>query len=143
MREIGPRATSILFPRFRRQMIDWLELMHRRHSVHGLLEVDVTARDAVRRYRAATGEPLSFTAFIVASLARAVAEDRHMHAYRDGWGRLILFDDVDVGVLVEREMEKERVPAGIVVRAADKADVTQIHREIHDARTGSDRTGAL
>lgn len=123
------------FARFQHQMIDWMDLMHRQHTVHALLEVDVTdARRAIRESRATTGEPLSFTAFIVASLARAVAEDRRMHAYRKGRSKLVLFDDVDVAVAVEREMEGEKVPVGFVVRAADKKAVTDIHREIRGAQ---------
>ncbi len=123
------------FGRFQHQMIDWMELMHRQHTVHSLLEVDVTdACTAIRESRAATGDPLSFTAFIVASLAHTVAENRRMHAYRKGRRQLILFDDVDVAVAVEREMEGERVPIGFVVRAADKKAVTDIHREIRSAQ---------
>ncbi len=130
------RCDVVPFPRFRRQMIDWMELMHRRHPIHGLVEVDVTeVRRAIRESRAKPGEPLSFTAFIVASLARAVAEDRRMHAYRKGRGQLVLFDDVDVGVAVERDLEGEKVPVGIVIRVADKKAVTDIHGEIRSART--------
>ncbi len=119
------------FTRFRRQMVDWMELMHRRHTIHGLLEVDVTdARRAIREWRGKGGEPLSFTGFIVASLARAVAEDRRMHAYRKGRDRLVLFDDIDVALAVEREMEGETVPVGLVIRGADKKPLPDIHREI-------------
>ncbi len=68
MRENRASYTVVPFPKFRRQMIDWMELMHRRHTIHGLLEVDVTdARRAIRESRARTGQSLSFTAFIVCS----------------------------------------------------------------------------
>jgi chloramphenicol O-acetyltransferase len=88
-------------PRSQHQMVDWLGLMHRQHTVHALLEVDVTdARQAIREHRARTSAGLSFTAFIVANLARAVDEDRRMHAYRRGRSELVVFDDVDVTVLV-------------------------------------------
>jgi deazaflavin-dependent oxidoreductase (nitroreductase family) len=116
-------------------MIDWMDLMHRQHTVHALLEVDVTdARQAIRQSRAGTREPLSFTAFVVASLACAVAEDKRMQAYRKGRRHLLLFDDVDVAVAVERELEGEKVPVGFVVRAADKKAVTDIHQEIRSAQ---------
>jgi pyruvate/2-oxoglutarate dehydrogenase complex dihydrolipoamide acyltransferase (E2) component len=135
MRDSQSGYTVVPFARFQHQMIDWMELMHRQHTVHVLLEVDATdARNAIRKARAATRDPLSFTAFIVASLAHTVAEDRRMHAYRKGRRQLILFDDVDVAVAVEQEMEGEKVPVGFVVRAADKKAVTDIHREIRSAR---------
>ncbi len=131
MRENQTGYTVVPLARFQHQMIGWMELMHRQHTVHALLEVDVTdARNAIRESRVATGDPLSFTAFIVASLAHAVAEVKRMHAYRKGRRQLILFDDVDVAVAVEREIEGEKVPVGFVVRAADKKVVTDIHRQI-------------
>lgn len=136
MREDQAGYTVVPFGRFQRQMIDWLDLMHRQHTVHALLEVDVTdARRILREFRTRTGEPSSFTAFIVASLAKAIAEDRRMHAYRKGRRALVLFDDVDVAVAVEREVESERVPVGMVIRAADKKAVPAIHREIRGVQT--------
>lgn len=53
--ESNAEHTVVPFSRFQRQMIDWMELMHRRHTVHGLLEVDVTygpRRDRRRPRRA-------------------------------------------------------------------------------------------
>ena len=123
------------FPRSQHQMVDWLGLMHRQHTVHALLEVDVTdARRAVREHRARTGAGLSFTAFIVANLARAIDEDRRMHAYRRGRSRLVLFSDVDVTVLVETDVEGARIPFPHIVRAANRKTVDQIHDEIRAAQ---------
>jgi pyruvate/2-oxoglutarate dehydrogenase complex dihydrolipoamide acyltransferase (E2) component len=117
-------------------MVDWLGLMHRQHTVHALLEVDVTdARRAIHEHRARTGEGLSFTAFLVASLARAVDEDRRMHAYRHGRSRLVLFDDVDVTVLVETDVEGAKIPFPHIVRAANRKAAAQIHGEIRAAQT--------
>lgn len=139
MHEDQASSTVVPFTRFRHQMVDWMELMHRQHTVHALLEVDVTdARKAIRESRAATGEPLSFTAFIIASLARGVAEDKRMHAYRKGRSKLVIFDDVDVAVLAERGMEGEKAPVGFTVRAADKKAVTDIQWEIRNAQTEPD-----
>jgi 3-deoxy-D-manno-octulosonic acid (KDO) 8-phosphate synthase len=61
------------FPRERHDVVDALEVGVHRHMVHALLEFDVThARQLIREREASAGERLSFTAFIVASLARAV-----------------------------------------------------------------------
>jgi pyruvate/2-oxoglutarate dehydrogenase complex dihydrolipoamide acyltransferase (E2) component len=129
---VGYRAEP--FADTRRQQIDWLELMSRRHTIHALLEVDITgARRSIRAYRSKTGEPLSFTAFVVSCVARAVDANKRMHAYRKGRGQLVLFDEVDVTVLVERTVEEARVPVPYTVRAANKKDLPQIHREIRGA----------
>jgi chloramphenicol O-acetyltransferase len=73
--------------------------------MHGLLEVDVTrARAFLRDRQAKTGEALSFTAFLIACLAKAVDEHKAVQAMRLGNKRLILFEEVDVYTLIERDV---------------------------------------
>ena len=117
------------FPRERHDVVDALEVGVRRHMVHALLEFDVTrARELIRGPDVDAGERLSFTAFIVASLARAIDEDRRLHSYRDWAGRLVLFDEVDVVTLIESEVDAVAIPH--VIRAANRRTVREIHDEI-------------
>ncbi|MFT3917105.1 MAG: 2-oxo acid dehydrogenase subunit E2 [Anaeromyxobacteraceae bacterium] len=133
------------FPRSRHDVVDALEVGVRRHVVHAILELDVTAA----RARLATGGPgggkLSFTAFLVASLARAIDADRLLHACRDWRGRLVLFEDVDVVTLVEAERGGVAVPH--VIRAANRRSALALHEELRrvqaEPRTSAQRSGAL
>jgi pyruvate/2-oxoglutarate dehydrogenase complex dihydrolipoamide acyltransferase (E2) component len=133
------------FPRERHDVVDALEVGVRRHMVHALLEFDVTRPRELLRARGSAGEGLSFTAFVVASLARAIDEDRRLHAYRDWMGRLVLFDEVDVVTLIEPELGAVAIPH--VVRAANRRTVAEIHREIRQVQTepaaSAQRSGAL
>src|SRR5690242_4036839 len=134
------------FPRDRRDVVDALEVGVHRHMVHALLELDVTrARQLIRDHEASAGERLSFTAFIVASLARAVDANKRLHAYRDWRGRLVLFDDVDVVTLVESEVDAVAIPH--VVRAANRRTVREIHEKIRriqvEPGASAQRTGFL
>jgi pyruvate/2-oxoglutarate dehydrogenase complex dihydrolipoamide acyltransferase (E2) component len=132
-----PGFRVVPIPDTQRQVTDWLALAVRRHTMHALLELDVTdARRAIRERRAETGEPLSFTAFIVASLARATEDEPSMHAHRKGRHELALFDDVDVSVVVERTIDGARIPVPSIVRAANRKSAAEITREIRDARAG-------
>jgi hypothetical protein len=125
----------VSFPPLQHAIIDWLELEHRRHTMHALLDVDVTeARRAIRAYRARTGGPLSLTAYLTYCLARAVDEDRAMQAVRLGRRRLVHFAAVDVGLMVEREVQGARIPLGYVIRAANAKSPGQIQREIQMAK---------
>lgn len=117
------------FPRERHDVVDALEVGVRRHMVHALLELDVTRpRQVIRDREANAGEKISFTAFVVASLARAIDEDRRLHAYRDWRGRLVLFDEVDVVTLIESDVDEVAIPH--VIRAANRRAVREIHDEI-------------
>ena len=134
------------FPRERRDIVDALEVGVRRHMVHALLELDVTrARQLIRDREAAAGERLSFTAFIVASLARALDADRRLQAYRDWRGRLVLFDEVDVVTLVESEVDAVAIPH--VIRAANRRTFREIHDEIRrvqaEPEASAQRSGLL
>jgi len=121
---------------FRQLVIDGLDLAARKHHIHGLVEVDITeARIRIRQIKERTGESLSFTGFIVYCCARAIGEDKHLHAYRDWRNRLILFDDVDVSLPVERSGQGQPIVLQTVIRAANRKSVWEIHREIRELQT--------
>ena len=127
MRHQGYQVEAI--PRARATIVDALAVGARRHMVHGFVEVDVTrARRMIRQHELETGEALSFTAFIVAAAARAIAAHKHLNAYRDWRNRLVVFDDVDVATLIE--CEANGVAVAHVIRAANRKSVLEIHREI-------------
>lgn len=134
------------FPRGRQDIVDSLEVGVRRHMVHALLELDVTeARRRLRGHGAAPGERLSFTAFLVASLALAIDGDRRLHACRDWRGRLVLFDEVDVVTLIESEVDAVAIPH--VIRAANRRTPGEIHGEIRrvqaEPAASAQRSGLL
>jgi len=102
----------------------------------GLLEVDVTAaRHFIDEYRQRSGETLSFTAFLVHCLARAVDENKEVQAYLKGSKQLVLFEDVDVGVMIEHRVGEKRALMGHVIQAANRKNFRQIHDEIRQVQT--------
>ncbi len=121
------------------KMQRWYAAMFRsaQHTpmIHGLIEVDVTrARAFLREHQAKTGESLSFTAFIIACLAKAVEEHKAVQAFRKGNKRLILFDEVDVYTLIEHDVAGQKQPMPYIVRAANRKTVREIHHEIRAAQ---------
>jgi chloramphenicol O-acetyltransferase len=103
--------------------------------IHGLLEVDVTMPRAIlREYKSMTGETLSFTAFLIVCLAKAVDEHKAVQAIRWGGARLILFDDVDVCTRIERNVAGQKYVVPYIVRAANYKSFRQLHDEIRTAQ---------
>jgi hypothetical protein len=124
-------AVELPLPRFQQQMVDWLELEQRRHAVHSLLEIDVAAaRASIRAYRARSGGPLSFTAYLIGCLARAIDRDKRMAAIRHGRRRMLVFDEVDIALPVESDVEDEAIPVPHIIRGANRKSLTEISREI-------------
>lgn len=152
------------FPTMRRVLSAMLSIVQRKHMMHGLVEMDITKPHRyMQEYKARTGESLSFTAFIATCLARAIDEDKYMHAYRKGRNQLVIFDDVDVTIQVERKMDNQKNSAPSaqyavssqqhehrtvetrqhnrvdtlfphIVRAANKKTFKEIHQEIRAAQ---------
>ena len=121
----------VAFAPERRLVLDTLRLGQRKHMMHGLLEVDVTrARGLLREQRERTGERISFTAFVLACLGRAVASHPEVHALRDWFGRSVLFEDVDVTTIVEVSIEGRQFGLAHVVRAVNRRTTRDIHEEI-------------
>jgi pyruvate/2-oxoglutarate dehydrogenase complex dihydrolipoamide acyltransferase (E2) component len=124
------------FPAERRAMPAFLELKSGRHVMYALLDVDVTiSRRFIEDYKAKTGEQLSFTGYMALCLARAVDENKTVQAYKKGAKRLIVFDDVDVGMMIERKQGETSVLTGYVIRAANRKTVWEIHQEIRLAQS--------
>ncbi len=113
----------------RQLVVDSLAIGARRHIVHGLVEMDVTrARQLIREHKARTGETLSFTAFVCAACAQAIDRHKRVQAYRDWRNRLIIFDEVDVVVLIEPAAGGVAMPH--IIRAANRKTLREIHAEI-------------
>lgn len=132
---IGPHHVVDLTPG-RRVWLNTLDMSWPKHAVYGLLEVDVTvARRFIAEHKARAGETLSFTGYLTFCLARAVDEDKAVQAYLKGRKQLVLFDDVDVGLMVEHKDGEKRALMGYVVRCANRKTYRQIHEEIRSVQS--------
>ncbi len=133
--KIGPYQV-IDVPPERRAMPVFLDLTWRAHCMYGLLEVDVTlAKQFIEQHEAQTGESLSFTGYLAFCLARAVDEDKSVQACAKGRKQLVVFDDVNVGLTIERQLGETRVLMGHVIWGANHKTYRQIHEEIRSAQS--------
>jgi pyruvate/2-oxoglutarate dehydrogenase complex dihydrolipoamide acyltransferase (E2) component len=104
--------------------------------MHGLLELDVTEASQLVGQ---SEPPVSFTAFVVASVARAAAAHPDVHAYRNWRGQIVLHRHVDVNTIVEVETSQGPFPLAHVIRDADIRDVADLTAELRRVKT--DPTG--
>jgi hypothetical protein len=124
-------------PVARRGTHNYLDLYWWRHTVYALREVDVTGvRDIIHEHKNRTGETLSITGYIAFCLARAVEEDKSVQARPKGRTKPVIFDDVDVFLPVERELEGMPAAIPYIIRRANQKSFLDIHREIRAFQTG-------
>ncbi len=115
-----------------------------KNTIHSLTEIDITIpRRLLKEYSERTGEKLSFTAYIVSCLAQVMTEFPQFNSFING-RKLVVLDDVTISVLVEREIDGEKVPEPIGIQQAQRKSVREIHREIREAKnTTSNQLGTL
>jgi len=97
-------------PKLRRLEAAAFRPAHHTPMIHGLLEVDVSRARAFLR------------------------EHKAVQAFRKGRKHLILFEEVDVYTLIDRDVAGQEQPITYIVRAANRKTFLEIHQEIRAAQ---------
>lgn len=123
------------FPDSRVSTLDVGELGLKKHHIKALLEIDVTqARDILRIIKERNGTGLSFTAWLVTCISTAVGEYREASAFLKNSRTLIIFNDIDISITVEKEYDGVNVPLPYVIRRTNNKSIREIHHEIRKAK---------
>jgi len=103
--------------------------------MQGLVELDITdARELFRSYKEKYGKSLSFTAWVVRCVAKAISENPYVHAFKRR-NKLYIFEDVDVSIAVEKTIDGLPVATLYNIRKANEKNVMEIHNEIRAAQS--------
>lgn len=127
---------EIEYPSSRTFTFDMGKVAAGRHHVRALLEVDVTdVWDAVLQSRRG-GRKVSFTAWLLKVTADCVALHQPAAGFnRPARSRVLVFEDVDISIMVEKEVNGTPVPLPYVVRQADRKTIFDIQDEIAAAKS--------
>ena len=107
----------------------------RKRSTHTVLEIDVTnARKMLHKNKEKTGEKVSFTAWVIKCVAQALSEHKQLNSYKHGKRKIIVFDDVDIALPVEKIVENEARPRVYIIRKANEKSIKDISNEIRAAQ---------
>ncbi|MBY9001862.1 MAG: 2-oxo acid dehydrogenase subunit E2, partial [Candidatus Heimdallarchaeota archaeon] len=116
------------FRRFMNQEV--VEMSRFRYYIFGVAELDVTkARKILREYKEKTGETISFSAWITKCVAQAISDNKIVHSMKRR-RKLIIFDDVDIQIPIEKIIDGRTYPSLLVVRKANEQSVLDIHEQI-------------
>lgn len=127
-----PRRMEVRpFPSNRRIVTAAMHSGRRKMPMYGFVEVDVTKAN---RLLASHDPPSSLTAFVVASVARAVAARPDVHAYRNWRGRLVTHHYVDVATMVEISTPEGPFAIAHVLRDADVRGVPELTTELRQVK---------
>ena len=115
------------FPRSRRIVVDTGVAAGRRHPVHGLGESDISRTGEILD---GMSTPPSLTSCVASAIGLAVGRVREVHAVRDLRNRLVIFDDVDINVLIEVELDGRSFPMNHVIRSCNTKSEVEIDNEL-------------
>jgi len=106
-----------------------------KHHIKSMIEIDVTdSRIKLKRKKTGTSDKVSFTSWILKCISQAVSENKQVHALRKSKNKLIIFNDIDISVIVEKKIDDVLVPIPLVIRNVNKKNITQIYLEIDKAK---------
>lgn len=129
------KNTQVCFPKARNVVLDILAEGRRKNIVHIFFDVDASAiREQIARHAAQQGKTVSITSYAAHTLARCVAADPPMHAYRHKGRELIMFADVDLSIMIERDVEGMPLPLPYIVRAANSKNMVEVDEELKRAK---------
>jgi pyruvate/2-oxoglutarate dehydrogenase complex dihydrolipoamide acyltransferase (E2) component len=107
-----------------------------KHHVKALLEVDITEGRRKIKQNRHTGKKTSVTAWLIKVIADCVAMHPPISAInRPRSNKVLVFNEVDISIVVEKIVNGDRVPLPYVIRGADQKTLDQIHEEIETAKS--------
>ncbi len=124
------------FPTNRQILSDLYDEFLKKHYSIGYIEVTVSkGKELINKFSEKTGQKISFTSWIVKCISDAVLQFPEFNSYRKGRKKLVTFDDIDIIVMVERQLQDKVIPVPYSVRKTTKKDLLTISREIRAAQS--------
>ncbi len=122
------------FPKTRIATNDVCAVGIEKHHIPALLEIDVTeARKKIKAYKREKGR-ISFTAWLIKTIAITISDHDYIAAYSAGRRKLVIFKDINVSLLVEKEINGQRVPVPLVIEKAHERTIESITLQVNEAR---------
>jgi pyruvate/2-oxoglutarate dehydrogenase complex dihydrolipoamide acyltransferase (E2) component len=123
------------FPKSRIASIDICEIGKQKHHVTGLVEFDVTeSRKKIREYNKASVNKISFNAWLLSVIGFTVKKYETSSSFLVGKNKQILFDDINISMLVEKEINGVKVPIPLIIEKANEASIESIAKQISEAK---------
>jgi pyruvate/2-oxoglutarate dehydrogenase complex dihydrolipoamide acyltransferase (E2) component len=127
---------EIKYPSSRQFTFDLGRIGRRKHHVKALLEVDVTEARSKIKLNRQSGKRASFMAWLIKVIADCVALHPPISGInRPRGNKVVVFNDVDISLVIEKDVNGTRVPLPYVIRQADKKTLYQINAEIGSVKS--------
>lgn len=122
------------FPKTRTASIDVYSVGKNKHHVAGLIEVDVTeSREKIKYYKRQIGK-ISFTAWLIKVISLTIKKHEFVAAFLKSKRKLVVFDDINVSLVVEKNLNGQKVPIPLIIEKVQEKSIEQITQQINEAK---------
>jgi pyruvate/2-oxoglutarate dehydrogenase complex dihydrolipoamide acyltransferase (E2) component len=122
------------FPKSRIATIDVCEMGKKKHHVAAFLEIDVSSgKEKIKKFKKDVGK-ISFIAWLIKVIGHTVAGKNATTAYLAGKQKTIIFDDVNISFIIEKEINGEKVPVPVVIEKANTLEIETITKLLNDSK---------
>jgi len=120
------------FPASRIGTFDIGAVSKTKHHIKALIELDVTeARKMIKEKKKQNqNQKISFNAWLIKCFSKAVEEFPDLHGVRKWKNKIVIFDDIDISIMIEREIDGAKVPLPYVIRKSNEKSISEIYEEI-------------
>lgn len=133
MDNIGKFKTET-FPKSRLATTDIGQIGLKKHHMKALIELDVTEARRLIAEKRRMSEGVSFNAWLIKCVSQVVTEFPELHAVRKGKRKAVIFEDVDISIMIEREIGGKKVPLPYVLRKTNQKTIAEIDHEIRSGQ---------
>lgn len=106
----------------------------RKHHVNAMLEFDVTESRRKLRDLRKKGITVSFNGWLIRVIGSVLQKHPEASAFLYNKRKLIIFDDINVSMIVEKKTGDSKVPIPLVIEKVNKKSALEITREIENAK---------
>jgi pyruvate/2-oxoglutarate dehydrogenase complex dihydrolipoamide acyltransferase (E2) component len=122
-------------PHSRIATFDTFSIGLRKHHVSALLEFDVTEIRKKLQDLRREGIKVSFNAWLIKVISNVLQKNPEASAYLYNKRKLIIFDDINISILVEKLIDGKKVPVSLVIEKTNLKSAVEITSEIEIARS--------
>ncbi|MFA7042963.1 MAG: 2-oxo acid dehydrogenase subunit E2 [Bacteroidales bacterium] len=122
------------FPRTRIATLDVSAIGLQKHHIVAMIEIDVSeARQKIKKYKNKIHK-ISFTAWLIKAISHTIKDHEQAAAYLKGKHSLFIFNDINISMIVEKDLDGQKVPVPLIIEKANERSIESITRQINEAK---------
>ncbi len=114
---------------------DIFDLGLRKHHIIAMLEFDVTESRVKLRELRKKGTMVSFNAWLIKVIGSVLKKHPEAAAYIYSKKKLVIFNDINVSMIVEKEIRDSKIPIPLVIEKTNEKSANDITNEIENAKS--------